>query len=151
MHAPTRYRLNTPHVVAEAIEADDPVQSEAIIVNLDSGTYYSITGAGILLWSAIVAGASLDELADAVAAASGESGEAAARAVAGFRDVLVENALIVERSDPPASPAALDLSRGGAGLMAPKVAFYTDMQDLILLDPVHEVDDQGWPHVQPVA
>jgi len=25
---------------------------------------------------------------------------------------------------------------------------YTDMQDLVLLDPVHEVDERGWPHVQ---
>lgn len=22
---------------------------------------------------------------------------------------------------------------------------YTDMQELLLLDPVHEVDDEGWP------
>ena len=24
---------------------------------------------------------------------------------------------------------------------------YTDMQQLLLLDPIHDVDDTGWPHV----
>jgi hypothetical protein len=25
------------------------------------------------------------------------------------------------------------------------------MQDIILLDPVHEVDERGWPHVSEAA
>jgi hypothetical protein len=28
----------------------------------------------------------------------------------------------------------------------PGFATFTDMQDIILLDPVHEVDTRGWPH-----
>lgn len=27
----------------------------------------------------------------------------------------------------------------------PVLEKYTDMQDLLLLDPIHEVDDTGWP------
>jgi hypothetical protein len=23
---------------------------------------------------------------------------------------------------------------------------FTDMQELLLLDPIHEVDERGWPH-----
>jgi hypothetical protein len=23
---------------------------------------------------------------------------------------------------------------------------YTDMQELLLLDPIHDVDESGWPH-----
>jgi hypothetical protein len=26
---------------------------------------------------------------------------------------------------------------------------YTDMADLLLLDPIHEVDEQGWPQPAP--
>ena len=32
---------------------------------------------------------------------------------------------------------------------APSLEKYTDMQDLVLLDPVHEVDQTGWPRQQP--
>jgi hypothetical protein len=28
----------------------------------------------------------------------------------------------------------------------PPISKFTDMQDIILLDPVHEVDARGWPH-----
>jgi hypothetical protein len=36
----------------------------------------------------------------------------------------------------------------GVSFRAPRLEKHTDMQDLILLDPVHEVDPQrGWPHV----
>ena len=32
------------------------------------------------------------------------------------------------------------------GFEAPILQKYTDMQDLLLLDPIHEVDEAGWPH-----
>ena len=28
---------------------------------------------------------------------------------------------------------------------------YTDMKDLVLIDPVHQVDSAGWPERQPGA
>jgi hypothetical protein len=33
-----------------------------------------------------------------------------------------------------------------AGFEAPELVAYTDMQELLLLDPIHEVDERGWPH-----
>jgi len=30
----------------------------------------------------------------------------------------------------------------------PKLQKFTDMQDLLLLDPIHEVDEAGWPHTR---
>jgi hypothetical protein len=32
---------------------------------------------------------------------------------------------------------------------APVLNKYTDMQDLLLLDPIHEVDATGWPSTKP--
>ncbi len=147
----SRYRLHTPQVVAEAIEGPDAVYGEAIIVNLDSGTYYSLTGDTILLWNAIAAGASVAELVDAVAERTGEPSARVREAVSGFVESLLEHGLIVERSDGDEPQVQIDLSLGGNGLLEPEIATYTDMQDLIMLDPVHEVDERGWPHVQQVG
>ena len=33
---------------------------------------------------------------------------------------------------------------------APVLNKYTDMQDLLLLDPIHEVDATGWPSIKPI-
>ena len=32
---------------------------------------------------------------------------------------------------------------------APKLATYSDLQDLLLLDPIHDVDETGWPAARP--
>jgi hypothetical protein len=138
----SRYRLNSPQVVSEAVD------DETIVVNLDTGTYYSIKGDGMLLWNAFIDGASLAEIAGAVAEQTGASSELVEKSVAAFSTKLRAEGLIVP-SDSGAGPSSpLDLSDGGSGLLEPSLESYSDMQDLILLDPVHEVDEQGWPHVQ---
>ena len=32
---------------------------------------------------------------------------------------------------------------------APVLHKYTDMEDLLLLDPIHDVDESGWPNTNP--
>ena len=49
---------------------------------------------------------------------------------------------------PPNGSAPADAARV---FEAPRLEKYTDMQDLVLLDPVHEVDEQGWPQQRPEA
>ena len=36
---------------------------------------------------------------------------------------------------------------GGGPFEPPSLETFTDMRDLLLLDPIHEVTDAGWPHV----
>jgi hypothetical protein len=47
----------------------------------------------------------------------------------------------------PPGPAAPDdpAPAERATFIAPVLAVYTDMQDLLLLDPIHDVDEIGWP------
>jgi hypothetical protein len=32
---------------------------------------------------------------------------------------------------------------------SPVLSIYDDMQDLLLLDPIHDVDESGWPAIKP--
>jgi len=139
-----RFRLNSPQAVGETVDG------EAIVVNLATGTYYSMQGDAQLLWEAIAAGATAGEIAAAGAEATGESRDAIATAVEAFCSSLAEQGLIVER-DANGAPPAIDLSGAGPGLLTPAFDTYADMQDLILLDPVHEVGEGSWPNVQPVG
>jgi hypothetical protein len=140
-----RFRLNSPQAVGETVDG------EAIVVNLGTGTYYSIKGDSLPLWEAIAAGATADEIAEVGAEVTGEPREAVAAAVEAFCSSLVAEGLIVEREATAAAPPSVDLSGAGPGLLEPSFETYADMQDLILLDPVHEVDERGWPHAQPAA
>ena len=137
-----RFVLNSPLVVA------DTVDGEAIVVHLGTGTYYSFLGDSMLLWNAVAAGAGSERIAAEVAAASGTTADAAQKAVDEFCSSLLAEGLIVEPAGEADPEPDVDLSAGGEGLVAPSFESHTDMQDLVLLDPVHEVDERGWPHAQ---
>jgi hypothetical protein len=141
-------RINAPQVISEVIDG------EAVIVNLETGAYYSIQGAGSLIWELIETGASaadmLARLVDQYASSSAEIRSP----LLSFLNELREEGLIefVSPVDDLFSniPASGVGAAGGVKLFdRPMLAKYTDMADLLLLDPIHEVDETGWPEPKP--
>jgi hypothetical protein len=69
--------------------------------------------------------------------------------VTGFVEELVKEGLLVKADhEIPAGDASLlisQLAEVAGDFKPPLVNKYTDMQDLLLLDPIHEVDEKGWP------
>jgi hypothetical protein len=65
---------------------------------------------------------------------------------------LVQSGLIAP-SDETSLPPVEEAERADQPepFVAPRLERYTDMQEIILLDPVHKVDSQGWPHAAPAA
>lgn len=140
--------VNSPHVISETI------QGETIVIHLTTGTYYSLQEAGAAVWDTIVATASESEIVDQLELlydAPRSELEAAVRALVTDlkeEDLVTESAETSLRSVNSA-PASSNGDR--LPFNPPKLAKYTDMQDLVLLDPVHEVDSAGWPHTQAEA
>jgi hypothetical protein len=131
------YELNNPPVIAETLDG------EVVAIDLDAGNYFGFRGPAVALWEALLAGAAPREL---VAAVEGEgSREALADALQGFIDRLVGDALIRPRAETRASaPAPAAIAPWTAADLAYEC--YTDMQNLLGLDPVHEADERlGWP------
>ncbi len=119
------------------------------MINLKSGTYYSLADAGAVAWQLLEAGATAEEAAVAIGDRyRGDSAEIAA-AVAALAESLLAEGLIVEQEpgETAAEPAALPPPPEGElpPFAAPKLEPYIDMQNLIQLDPVHETDERGWP------
>src|SRR4051794_38301552 len=90
------------------------------------------------------------ELTSLVAGTYGLDAADAGRAVEGFASQLVAEQLLVPVAGTEDQPATAWQPPGAApGLPAaygaPALNKYTDMQELLLLDPVHEVDEAGWP------
>ena len=136
-----RYRVNSPHVIAET------VGGETTIVNLGTGHYFSLQGSGVDVWDALERGVSPDGVVRELSARYADDDGVIERAVADLVEELVSAELVVaEEGD--AEPASAPGSGNGERrpFVAPTLTTYTDMQDIILLDPVHEVDPSGWPH-----
>ena len=50
---------------------------------------------------------------------------------------------------PRSASGPVDEPVGRTPFVDPALEKYTDMQDFLLVDPIHEVSDAGWPHTQP--
>jgi len=135
--------VNAPQVIHETING------EVVIINLATGNYYSVKGAGADVWAAIEAspGAPRPELIAALEARY-DGGNVEAE-VGRFLEELCAEGLVAE-TDAVSRPAGRE--PGGTRrepFETPVLEKYTDMQDLVLLDPVHEVDAAGWPQTRP--
>lgn len=133
-----RFRANSPYVISETI------QGETIIIHLTTGTYYSLQGSGAEVWDAIAGGASATEIAADLSARYGVASAEAEATVVSLLDDLQAEELVVA-SDATARETVATAEPASGPFVAPTLAKYTDMQDLVLLDPVHEVGDAGWP------
>jgi Coenzyme PQQ synthesis protein D (PqqD) len=139
-----RYRPNRPRIV------DEIVDDEALIIDLTTGAYFSAVGVGAVAWAAIARGASVDEVAGALAARfSVDQGSAEHDLVAFVAELVAEDLLVEASDDSPADTAAPETVETTRPYGAPKLEKYTDLSDLILLDPVHDVSEAGWPQRQP--
>jgi hypothetical protein len=138
-----RFRVNSPNVIHETIEG------EVILIDLKTGTYYSLRDSGAAVWQAIEQGAVEDGIAAELRSRYEASEEQIRDAVQRLLAELEREGLI--RADEGEAGPATPSNNGAARLpfAAPVLEKHTDMQDLILLDPVHEVGAEGWPHPAP--
>jgi Coenzyme PQQ synthesis protein D (PqqD) len=132
-----------PQVIHETIDG------ETIIIDLASGSYYSLQGSGPEIWNGLAEGETLPALTQRLTASYGESQEIKAALATFLRELEAEQ--LIQRGEETVTEEPRTLNGGGGGapeapFVPPKLEKYTDMQDIILLDPVHEVDARGWPH-----
>lgn len=140
-----RFRIRTPFTIHETVDG------EVVVVNLETGSYYSLVGTGARIWAGVERTATAREIVVDLHAAFEHGGIDVEDAVRRFLEELAREGLI----EP--SAGANDLADGGRApgpgdrrpFAPPVLQKFTDMQHLILLDPVHEVEEEkGWPHAK---
>ncbi len=134
------FRFNQPFVVSELIDG------EVVIMNLKSGNYYSARKTGALIWEWLESGLTAEAMTSRLAAIYGGEEAVYAGDLAAFLDRLLGEGLI----KPTAAVAVASAAPGDGtppprAYQAPLLEVYADMQDLLLLDPIHDTDDVGWP------
>jgi hypothetical protein len=138
-----RFVANLAAVAHEAFE------EETVLINFERGTYFSLRETAPAIWASIQAPATPDDVLATLRAGYGILPAEAANAVAAMLERLCEEgcalrteSAVGERCLPPVA---------AAGAYAPPVmeAFH-DLEELISIDPVHEVHEfTGWPHRPP--
>jgi hypothetical protein len=143
-----RYRINPDKIVYETFG------NEVLVINLDIGTYHSLTGASSRLWAILVSGAPAEAIVTALTRAHDHDPGLMADAVREFLGRLTAENLVEQDASPDAF-APQDVTEMPCGSKTPFTGFelstFTDMQDLLLLDPIHDVEEAGWPLTKPAA
>jgi hypothetical protein len=138
-----RYRVNSPQVINETIDG------EAIMINLATGSYYSLDRVGGDVWSLLEASLPVGDIVAELGRRYEATEDDIRRGIDDLLQRLSDEELVVPCDDAEpvgaVSPEPAPAER--PPFSAPRLEKFTDMQDLILLDPVHQVDSRGWPHL----
>jgi len=128
------YTINSPQVISEE------AAGETVIINLETGSYYNLNEEASKLWKPLLVGANLVALKNMVTPhpACGEI-ESDSKLDAFFSQLIAEGLIKETTQSAPHGAITVDVRN----LV---LEIFTDMQDLLGLDPIHEVDTEaGWP------
>lgn len=123
------------------------IEGEALIINMTTGSYYSLDGTGGLIWELLQNGPCS---ASTLAAALQSVFTAETSQIETEINVLL-NELKTEGLLTPAEKAVdlVQIVRDIPQPFTPPVLMkYTDLEALLLIDPIHDVSPEGWPHTK---
>jgi len=107
------------------------MDGELVIINLESGLYYSSLGVGGTVWQLMEAGQSVGAIAERIARNLQAAPEMVEADVSSFLDQLL-GAGVIKGSDGPASEITVQYSGAYA---APTLTAFNDLETSVALDP----------------
>jgi len=125
----TRLRPNDEEVIGKVLDG------EAILINLATGSYYAIPDVGAFIWPAIEAQCSVEEIAVRVNATYDVSLEQARVDMLAFATRLMDEGIVTPASDARGDRPAPAPPPQRAPYAAPQLTVYSDMRNLLALDP----------------
>jgi len=132
----SQFLLN-PRIAADLFDGD------FILANLDTGIYYSLTGLGVFMISKMPFENQGKEFDEIVSIFPNQQSEVFEDLKTVWGKLVQEEIIILKEiiNRKIKSYAAEQPSE----FIPSKLSKYADMQDLLMMDPIHEVDEDGWP------
>ncbi len=126
------------------------VDGEVIIIQLEAGTYFSLRGCAPEIWALLATGRDEAGVVEALRIRYRGRDAEIERAVKTLLGRLVAERVIEADPESPVPPLPASLG-DPASYEEPVLERYDDMQDFLLVDPIHEVGAAGWPAPPPAA
>lgn len=120
------------------------IDGEVMVVDFHEGHYYNLLGSSALAWALIAAGYDAASISAVLEERYGRSD--LLEGVEGFVARLEAENLI--RPSSAMHTGDVDLAAFSNAFTGLSVEKFSDMQELLLLDPIHDVDASGWPRAK---
>lgn len=142
------YQLNEPKVTGERLDG------EYILLHFETGCYFSVVGTAADVCQLLFSGTATSEILESLASHYELDREVMQQSIDAFvaqlvdEDLIVvaESTIVVAESTTNPIPTAPPFSGKFTELAIEK---FDDMSEQLLLDPIHEIDERGWPQSKP--
>lgn len=121
---------------------------ELTLINLATGVYFAAGGPAVDIWQALASGHPISAAAKRLVSRYGITESEALSHSLRIASTLVGYGLLAATASAAAEPDVSPLPSNADTWSLPWIESYGDMQDLLLLDPVHDVEGGVWPKAQ---
>jgi hypothetical protein len=135
-------------LVVEPWMTHERLDDQVMMINLETGAYFALERPAADCWTALTAGAGFDGIVAEVVAHFDVDPARAGADVETFLESLVDEGIVRWSTEGPAATAP-DRAAGAERLAyrPPQIEKHDDLEELLLLDPIHDVGPEGWPAV----
>lgn len=136
----------------------EAIDNEVLLIDSETGAYYILRESGAQIWQLISQGISEQSLLQQLACHYGMSVAELQPSVQLFLNELQAAELITQNMDgtqshreeanglsPQTIPAPIAQAPNSGPFTPPELHTFNDMNNLLLIDPIHEVAATGWP------
>lgn len=156
MNSSRRFRINNPQVIYETID------DEVVIIQFESGNYYSLDKAGAEIWHMIESNTPVSKITEGITHLyKGTNVEIESAVDQIITELQRENLIVPDSAKEPKSTqeyiiqAETHPETERPTFESPVLKKHTDIQELLILEglqitePIHKFDDTGWPAITP--
>lgn len=137
--------LNTRYAFNGDCFAYEVFPDEVVVLDVIDGAYFSLGGTTPVVWPVLIEGHALGDIATALARTYELKAEVAEQELHDLTRRLSEERILVE-AGPGDTLDGVSIEGGNEEFRSFSFEKHVDMQDLLTLDPIHDVDPQaGWP------
>lgn len=134
------YGINEPRIVHEFMD------NEVIAIDFDTGSYFSLPDVAAYVWNQLANGVEDRAIIELLAGQFELDDGIIAKDVGEFIAALAQNQLVAEQASPISKSEVVEEPVIPQNYGKPELQKFSDMEQLLLLDPIHEVDEvAGWP------
>lgn len=123
----------------------DVFGEEVVLVNLESGVYYSLRDSATQFWIRIFNHYSIEEISQELLSIYDLPESELHSEINQFINQLLETKIIKESDKSEKNELDSPCPTEKRTFISPVLETFSDMQEILLLDPVHDVDKDGWP------
>lgn len=137
------YKINESKAISETIDG------ETIIINLETGFYYSVNKTATIIWNEIQKNIPVINISQHFVNHYEVDTGTAEKSVVDTISLFLKDDLILELD----SDVSGNIQEPQTGIVKqrfimPRIERYDDMARALRSDPVHDVNEEGWPNIK---